>query len=49
MFKKRMMIVNRLMNQSYFVTTLIAALILVVLSINAGITFAQEKKLNIRM
>jgi hypothetical protein len=33
------------MNQSYFVTTLIAALTLVVLSINVGITFAQEKKI----
>ena len=31
------------MNQSYFILTLIAALTLGVLSINAGITFAQEK------
>jgi hypothetical protein len=31
------------MNQSYFIITLIAALTLGVLSINAGITFAQEK------
>ena len=30
------------MNQSYFIITLIAALTLGVLSINAGITFAQE-------
>jgi hypothetical protein len=31
------------MNQSYFIITLIAALTLGMLSINAGITFAQEK------
>ena len=31
------------MNQPYFIITLIAALTLGVLSINAGITFAQEK------
>jgi hypothetical protein len=31
------------MNQLYFIITLIAALTLSVLSINAGITFAQEK------
>ncbi|HYJ00747.1 MAG TPA: hypothetical protein VEW92_00910 [Nitrososphaeraceae archaeon] len=31
------------MNQPYFIITLIAALTLDVLSINAGITFAQEK------
>ena len=31
------------MNQSYSIITLIAALTLGVLSINAGITFAQEK------
>ena len=31
------------MNQLYFIITLIAALTLGVLSINAGITFAQEK------
>jgi hypothetical protein len=31
------------MNQSYFIITLIAALTLGVLSINAEITFAQEK------
>ena len=31
------------MKQSYFIITLIAALTLGVLSINAGITFAQEK------
>ena len=31
------------MNQPYFILTLIAALTLGVLSINAGITFAQEK------
>ena len=31
------------MNQSYFIITLIAALTSGVLSINAGITFAQEK------
>jgi hypothetical protein len=31
------------MNQSYFIITLIASLTLGILSINAGITFAQEK------
>ena len=31
------------MNQPYFIITLIAAFTLGVLSINAGITFAQEK------
>jgi hypothetical protein len=31
------------MNQPYFIVTLIAALTLGMLSINAGITFAQEK------
>ena len=31
------------MDQPYFIITLIAALTLGVLSINAGITFAQEK------
>jgi hypothetical protein len=31
------------MNQPYFIITLIASLTLGVLSINAGITFAQEK------
>ena len=31
------------MNQSYFIITLTAAITLNVLSINAGITFAQEK------
>ena len=31
------------MNQLYFIITLIAALTLGVLSINVGITFAQEK------
>jgi hypothetical protein len=31
------------MNQPYFIITLIAALTLGVLSISAGITFAQEK------
>ena len=31
------------MTRTYFIITLIAALTLVVLSINAGITFAQEK------
>jgi len=31
------------MNQSYFIITLIAAITLNVLSINAGITSAQEK------
>jgi hypothetical protein len=31
------------MKQSYFIITLIAALTLDVLSINAGFTFAQEK------
>ena len=31
------------MNQPYFIITLIAPLTLGVLSINAGITFAQEK------
>ncbi|MGZ5490691.1 MAG: hypothetical protein ACXW2E_10175 [Nitrososphaeraceae archaeon] len=31
------------MNQPYFIITLIAALTIGVLSINAGITFAQEK------
>jgi len=31
------------MNQSYFIITVIATLTLCVLSINAGITFAQEK------
>jgi hypothetical protein len=31
------------MNQPYFIITLITALTLGVLSINAGITFAQEK------
>ena len=31
------------MNQPYFIITFIAALTLGVLSINAGITFAQEK------
>ena len=31
------------MNQPYFIITLIGALTLGVLSINAGITFAQEK------
>ena len=31
------------MNQPYFIITLIAALTLGILSINAGITFAQEK------
>jgi hypothetical protein len=31
------------MNQPYFIIALIAALTLGVLSINAGITFAQEK------
>jgi hypothetical protein len=31
------------MNQPYFIITLIATLTLGVLSINAGITFAQEK------
>jgi hypothetical protein len=31
------------MNQPYFIITLIAALTLGVLSINAGITFAQDK------
>jgi len=31
------------MNQSYFIITVIATLTLGVLSINAGITFAQEK------
>ena len=31
------------MNQPYFIITLIAALTLGMLSINAGITFAQEK------
>ncbi|MGZ5511513.1 MAG: hypothetical protein ACXWFZ_11435 [Nitrososphaeraceae archaeon] len=31
------------MNQPYFIITLIASLTIGVLSINAGITFAQEK------
>ncbi|HZL24298.1 MAG TPA: hypothetical protein VFC05_13315 [Nitrososphaeraceae archaeon] len=31
------------MNQIYFIITLIAALIIGVLSINSGITFAQQK------
>ena len=31
------------MKQTYFIITLIAALTICVLSINAGITFAQEK------
>ena len=31
------------MNQPYFIITLIAALTIGILSINAGITFAQEK------
>ena len=31
------------MNQSYFILTLIAALTLGILFINAGITFSQEK------
>jgi hypothetical protein len=31
------------MNQLYFIITLIAALTIGILSINAGITFAQEK------
>jgi len=31
------------MKQKYFLITLIAALIIGVLSINSGITFAQEK------